>query len=133
MILFSPNQLGKRGEKAAARFLHHEGYRIVGRNVHCGRNELDLVVKNREYLVFVEVKARSFATRAEAENARPAAAVNAEKRRRTLDAAFCYLRAHPCRLTPRADVVEVYFEKGSKKPYKIHHIPAAFDVRGCIR
>lgn len=51
-------QLGLNGEVAAARFLEAQGYTILGRNVRFRAGELDLVVRDGETLVFVEVKTR---------------------------------------------------------------------------
>ena len=52
--------LGNFGEKAARKLLKKEGYRIVKKNYVALGHEIDLIVKNKEYLVFVEVKTRSF-------------------------------------------------------------------------
>jgi putative endonuclease len=52
--------LGARGERAAARRLRAQGYRILGRNVRAGGHELDLIARDPDQtLVFVEVKTRS--------------------------------------------------------------------------
>ena len=134
MMLFSRKDVGDLGEKLAAKYLKKQGYRVLGRNLHFGKNELDLVVKNREVIAFVEVKARSYDTLEEAQEHRPALAVNREKRERTLQAAREYLRAHPVHLCPRMDVVEVYLDRNHpKKPFKIHHMEAAFTASGRLR
>ena len=134
MTLFSKKDIGDLGEKLAAKYLKKHGYRVLGRNLHFGKNELDLVAKNREVIAFVEVKARSYDTLEEALEHRPSLAVNREKRERTLQAAREYLHAHPVRLCPRMDVVEVYLDrKHPKKPFKIHHIEAAFTASGRLR
>ena len=131
MKLFSKQEIGKRGEKIAARYLKKRGYRVVGRNLHFGKNELDLVVKNKEFIAFVEVKTRSYERVEDAEWHRPALAVDQEKRSRTVQAAKAYLRAHPTPLCPRLDVVEVYLDRTKRnKPFKINHIEAAFAANG---
>ena len=133
MMLFSKQDIGKYGEKLAARYLKKKGYRVVGKNLHFGKNELDLIVKNKQFLAFVEVKTRSYENVEEAEQSRPALAVDQEKRLRTVQAAKAYLRAHPTRLCPRLDVVEVYLDRQKRlKPFKIHHIEAAFAANGKI-
>lgn len=131
MKLFSKQEIGKRGERVAARYLKKKGYRVVGRNLHFGKNELDLVIKNKEFLAFVEVKTRSYERVEDAEQSRPALAVDKDKRVRTVQAAKAYLRAHPTPLCPRLDVVEVYLNRQKRnKPFKINHIEAAFAANG---
>ena len=133
MKVYTKQKIGKIGERLAARHLRRQGYRVLHKNRHFGRNELDLIVKSKTHIAFVEVKTRSFESEAEALN-RPALAVNAEKRRRTVEAAFAYLRAYPTRLVPRFDVVEVYLDRSRRmKPFKIHHIPDAFHANGGFR
>lgn len=56
------NDIGDRGEEVAATFLEDDGYRVLERNYHFERNEVDLVCLDPEKggeLVFVEVKTRS--------------------------------------------------------------------------
>ena len=131
MKLFSRQDVGKRGEKIAARYLKKKGYRVVGKNLHFGKNELDLVVKSKDFLAFVEVKTRSYEQKEDAEQHRPALAVDQEKRVRTVQAAKAYLRAHPTSLCPRLDVIEVYLDRQNRnKPFKINHIEAAFAANG---
>lgn len=134
MKLFSRQDVGKRGEKIAARYLKKKGYRVVGKNLHFGKNELDLVVKNKDFLAFVEVKTRSYEQKEDAEQHRPALAVDQDKRSRTVQAAKAYLRAHPTSLCPRLDVIEVYLDRQNRnKPFKINHIEAAFAANGRLR
>lgn len=52
-------QTGAEGENAAAEFLVGKGYEILERNYRCGRAEIDLIVRKKNWLVFVEVKTRS--------------------------------------------------------------------------
>ena len=124
--------VGALGERIAARYLRRQKCKILAKNVHCGQNELDLVVRDGTYIAFVEVKTRTFDT-AEAVDCRPARAVDISKRRRTVDAAHFYLKLHPTKLCPRLDVIEVYLDRSNRfKPFKIHHIPGAFDAKGSI-
>lgn len=130
----SKAEVGRIGEKLAARYLRRHRYRILARNVHCGKNELDLIVQNRKYIVFVEVKARSFLSMEDAEAYRPGDAVDAAKRERTLAAVRAYLREHPSKRCPRIDVIEVYLDRTRRlRPFKIHHIEAAVTALGGVR
>jgi len=51
--------VGKRGEDEAAAFLGGKGYTILQRNFRCSEGELDIVARQRDVLVFVEVKTSS--------------------------------------------------------------------------
>lgn len=99
---------GQIGEDAVAAHYEAEGYRVVARNYRSSHKEIDLIVENEHYLVFIEVKARVQACGARSRYGRPADAVNAAKRQRTVLAAEAYLRAHPVHKQPRIDVAEVY-------------------------
>ena len=121
--------IGRMGEKQAERYLKKKGYRIVAKNSHHSHNELDMIVKDRTYIVFVEVKARSVDEDLYSPYGRPAAAVDRAKQRRTISAARSYLSGHPNEgLQPRFDVIEVYFSKDLKRILHIHHISNAFGI-----
>lgn len=49
---------GRYYEQVAERYLRHQGLKTVARNEHCGRREIDLIMRDRQYWVFVEVKYR---------------------------------------------------------------------------
>ena len=133
-LFLSKKDVGDIGEKIAARHLRRCGYRILKRNCHCGKNELDIIASNKKYIVFAEVKTRSYATAEQAELTRPAQAVDAAKRARTLQAAREYLREHPDSRCPRMDVIEVYLTQEKRpKVFKINHIEAAFSASGRVR
>ncbi|MBE6580044.1 MAG: YraN family protein [Ruminococcaceae bacterium] len=126
-------KIGRKGERAAARLLRRSGYRVVAKNCYFGKNELDIVARDKQYIVFVEVKARTADTLLDF-TARPSEAVDPEKRRRTVAAAICYLKQHPTPLCPRFDVVEVYFDRERRhRLLKINHIANAFTASGKTR
>ncbi|MDP4857645.1 MAG: YraN family protein, partial [Desulfobacterales bacterium] len=52
-------QFGKAGESIAARFLRKMGYRILEQNYRTVLGEIDIIARDRDTLVFVEVKART--------------------------------------------------------------------------
>jgi putative endonuclease len=108
-----------RGETLAALLLRAKGYRIEARNWRCPLGEIDIVARQRDTLVFVEVKTRSGGSAG-----RPEEAVDDRKRRRLVLLARAYLaRRHgdapPCRF----DVVAV--DLGRPFP-RVRHLRAAF-------
>jgi len=70
-------ELGKKGEEVAIRFLKKSGYRILSRNYVCKLGEIDVIAKEKDTLVFVEVKTRTSTTFGP-----PQLAVNPTKQRR---------------------------------------------------
>ena len=82
-------ELGIRGEKAAAQYLTRKGFEIRDRNWRCQAGEVDIVAEEEDALVFVEVK-----TRASCEHGFPEEAVDAKKRRRYELIASYYLKDH---------------------------------------
>ena len=78
--------LGKRGEEAAAKFLYSRGYEILERNWKCFAGEADIIAKDGQCLVFVEVK-----TRKDTRKGFPSEAVNAEKREKYERIALAYV------------------------------------------
>jgi len=111
--------LGQRGEELAARALEQRGYTILARNYRTPIGELDIVARDRQHLLFVEVK-----TRRTAAFGVPAEAVGAHKQRQIMRAAQWYLaNARYPDLQPRFDVIAVLV--GRDAPV-ITHIPNAF-------
>ena len=127
--------LGRLGEDIAADYLEKNGYRIVRRNQRLGKNELDIVCEDDNFIVFVEVKTRSCIYPESGDFGIPARAVDEGKRKNTVKASRDYLAANYINKQPRIDVVEVYMlEQKSefKTPtvLKVNHIRNAFDARG---
>lgn len=52
----SPKELGREGENEAVRFLKNQGLKVLEKNVRLGKYEIDLIARDGEELVFVEVK-----------------------------------------------------------------------------
>ena len=92
---------GLQGEKQAAAYLKKQGMRILHTRFRTVHGEIDLIAKDQDTLVFVEVKTRP--TGAEGAGLM---AVNAKKRGHLRYAAQCYLQAHPCEQA-RFDVIEI--------------------------
>lgn len=115
---------GRRGEAQAEKFLKKAGLQIIARNVHVGCDELDLIAKQGDTLIFVEVK-----TRKNEDFGRPAAAVNRAKRKKLSRAAIRFLKKR--KLRPpyiRFDIVEVIGDG-----LQVRHIPNAFPMEGGYR
>ncbi|MCR9095025.1 MAG: YraN family protein [bacterium] len=88
--------LGREGEERAARHLEARGYQIVARNVRAARVEIDLIVRGRGAIVFVEVKTRRRDSRGVfGRHASAAEAVDARKQARLRRGAAAWLAEHP--------------------------------------
>lgn len=128
---------GNLGESLACDFLEKKGFRIMARNQHFSRNELDIIAENEQYIIFVEVKTRSALHPDESDYGSAGRAVDKAKRKGTVKAAQMYLATYRGAKQPRIDVIEVYL-KDSDSPFptptvlKINHIENAFDARGRI-
>ena len=104
-------QTGKKGERAAERYLRRNGCRILARNYRAGRHEIDLIAEEKATgtILFVEVK-----TRSEGSWGRPMEAVNASKQRFLRLAAEQWLSEHDAfGRSARFDVIEVLLPDGA--------------------
>ncbi len=116
---------GTRSERAAARFLRRQGYRVVCRNYACPLGELDLVALDGRCVVLVEV--RSTGTD---DAQRPALSVDDAKQRRLTRLALHFLQQH--RLlghAARFDVLTVTWPADRREP-RIDHYRQAFEAVG---
>ena len=124
--------IGRLGEDTAVEFLRKAGYTVIERNFRAGRNEIDVIASNKDYLVFVEVKARTCNASGSLPYGNPASAVTYDKKQRTLAAASEYIRLKGTKgKQPRIDVIEVFFAHSpkfasTKEIMKINHIENAF-------
>ncbi len=116
------NLSGAWGEALAAEYLRKKHYTLVAAGYRCRFGEIDLIVKNRKYLVFVEVKLRKSADFAQAREF-----VDRRKQDRVTVTASMYLSQNPTKLQPRFDVIEIYAPEGvrTEKP-QICHLEDAF-------
>lgn len=111
---------GRLGERAAKRHLKRSGLKFLTANFKDRHGEIDLVFRDGEDLVFVEVK-----TRSSEDWTRPADAVDRAKQRRLAGAAETYLAklGHPD-IAWRFDIVEVLLSDGEVT--EVRHLPDAF-------
>ena len=113
---------GELGERAAKKFLRQAGLKFLTANFHSERGEIDLIFRDGDCLAFVEVK-----TRSSEEWMRPAAAVNAERRRRLSQCALDYLqRLKNPAVKVRFDIVEVLLAAGGVR--EVRHLPNTFPM-----
>ncbi len=120
-------QIGKLGEDIAESFLKKHKYKIVERNIHISHNEIDIIARNKEYIIFVEVKTRSTDKDLYSDYGTPSSAVDSKKIKRLITAARTYLYTSKfSKLQPRFDVIEVYLDKTDISVLKINHIEDAF-------
>jgi putative endonuclease len=111
------NITGAWGERIAAEYLVKKRYKLVAANYRCRFGELDLIVRNRTHLVFVEVKLRKNASFAAAREY-----VDLRKQEKLRTTASLYLSQNPTKLQPRFDVIEIYAPDGiaTSQPEIIH-------------
>jgi putative endonuclease len=120
-------QRGQAGERAAKRHLQKSGLKFLAANFRSKRGEIDLVFREKDCLVFVEVR-----TRTAGGWTRPAATIDAGKRLRLTRCAFDYLRLlknPPIKI--RFDVVEVLLEEGNIG--EVRHLPNTFTLTAPYR
>lgn len=117
------NLNGAWGEALAAEYLRKKKYNLVAAGYRSRFGEIDLIVENRQYLVFVEVKLRKSETFAAAREY-----VDRRKQDKIRVTASIYLSHYPTKLQPRFDVVEIYCPQGraTAKP-QIIHLEGAFE------
>jgi putative endonuclease len=86
----STREIGARWEDAALIYLQRNGLALVARNFNCRYGEIDLIMRDRDALVFVEVRYRVDAAHGDG-----SVSVGAAKRAKLSRAAAVYLQAHP--------------------------------------
>ena len=112
------NELGKLGEELATQFLIDKGYEILEKNWRNKHKEIDIVAKDGNELVIVEVK-----TRQSDDHGDPDLAVTRQKQTRLIYAANAYIFSHNLDINTRFDIISIFFD--DCKPI-IEHIEDAF-------
>ena len=106
--------IGKLGENLATKYIISLGYKILERNFRCKFGEIDIIAKDKQELVFIEVK-----TRTNTKFGNPAEAVNSIKKSHILKTAKYYLYIHKLsNKRIRIEVIEIYLSN----KYYINHI-----------
>ncbi len=121
MPLTERAKLGLAGEKIAADFLKKNGFRLIARNRRIGRDEIDIVARECENLVFIEVKTRTAAPAGVNDTGAGYFAVDARKRKALARACRAYMKS--MRTAPkhfRFDIIEVKIGKNTP-PALQHH------------
>jgi putative endonuclease len=109
---------GSKGEDIAAEFLKQKGYKILKRNYTTPLGEADIIAKDNNTIVFVEVKARSNDTYGQ-----PFEAVDYRKQEKLKKIALYYLKHSNIELPVRFDVISIISKNGKNE---VNHIAEAF-------
>jgi putative endonuclease len=113
--------LGQRGEQLAAAYLQRKGYAILTTNWRCPHGELDIVARQDDVLVFVEVRTRYAGSTESAFES-----VGEQKRERLQTLAYAYLDSHDMDSIPwRIDVIAVAIPRSGRP--RIEHVENALD------
>ena len=116
--MYERHEIGRIGEDIATRYLEQIGYEIIDRNFECRQGEIDIIARDEEYLVFIEVK-----TRASALYGQPKEAVDQVKKKHIYHSAEFYVYIKHWEDQPiRIDVIEVFKNQGK---FQVHHIKNA--------
>jgi putative endonuclease len=113
--------LGSEGEALAAEFLRKKGYRIIAKNYKTSIGEIDIIAKDGDTFVFLEVKTRTNET-----FGYPFEAVNGHKRRKIKNVALLFLKRMKEEVPARFDVLSISSTGDGRQ--EITHIKDAFEV-----
>lgn len=111
-------ELGIKGEDLAVNYLKNKGYRILNRNYHFKKNEIDIIAKKDNMLVVIEVK-----TRQSNELGEPWRAVTRAKQKIIIQVANDYIFKEDIHLETRFDIISIICNKYRTS---IDHIEDAF-------
>lgn len=118
------NDVGREGEALAANFLQQKGYEIVDRNWHYGPKEIDIVARDGDTMVFVEVKTRSTLA-----FELPQEAVTKKKMKNLVEAADAYMIQNNIDIEGRFDIVAVL---NGNPPKVIEHLEGAWQANDLL-
>ena len=113
------NDLGALGEQFALEYLLEKNYQILETNWVCGHKEVDIIAKDGDTIVFVEVKTRHDKCLVD-----PEITVDYYKQRHLIWAANSYVNRYQYDLDVRFDIIAIVVNPNNEK--KIEHIIDAF-------
>ena len=100
--------LGKKGEDIALEIVKRLGYKCLARNYRCTLGEIDLIAREGECLVFIEIKTRKDKSTGFAKEA-----VDSRKRRQISRVALSYMKENDCsEMSARFDVIAINLSQG---------------------
>ena len=112
------NLTGKWGEQIATEFLVAKGYDIVERNWRLEHLELDIIARNAQRVIFVEVK-----TRKDREYADPVQLITKKKLNNIVRCANAYMQRYNVNFSAQFDIIII---SGTQEDYTIDHYPDAY-------
>jgi putative endonuclease len=116
----APDELGKKGEEIARNYLKDKGYQILAKNWFYDHREIDIIARQTDEIVIVEVKTREGDYFEE-----PWEAVSTKKIRNIVEAAEAWLIQEKIDLETRFDVISIIFSKDGN--YELTHFQDAFN------
>ena len=112
--MYERHELGKTGEEIGTQYLINNGYKLIIRNFRCRQGEVDIIAKDKDEIVFIEVK-----TRRNTNYGYPIDAVDKRKQKHILNASKYYVYKNKLEKRKiRFDVIEIY----KKDKFYINHI-----------
>lgn len=123
--MLNTQAIGKQTEAAAKKFLLQQGLRFIEENYFCRKGEIDLIMQDKQQLVFIEVKFRRNNSHGSG-----AEAVTLQKRLKIISAARHYLHQHHLTevISCRFDVVSLNPTSNKRAPFNIEWLANAFDL-----
>lgn len=119
--MYERHVVGDEGEEVATQYLLENNYQIIERNFSCRQGEIDIIAKEKNEIVFVEVK-----TRTNTQYGEPVEAVTYYKQKHIIKSIEYYLYIKKLENAfIRIDVIEVYYR--GKNKYHVNHIKNAFE------
>ena len=115
------NDFGKESENLAVEFLEKKGYKILVKNYHYLKAEIDIIAETENQIVIIEVKARSTDTFLS-----PEEAVNKKKIRLLISAANHFLEENEIDKEARFDIISILPNENNQ--FQIKHIENAFEI-----
>lgn len=117
--------IGNIGEIASCKYLEDLGYLIIEKNFSCKQGEIDIIAKDKDEYVFIEVKTRSNIC-----YGKPREAVDREKKKHILKSTKMYLHIHNIdNAFVRFDVIEIYLSNNKCKLVHLKNVEIANDNR----